>query len=72
MSVMKTKVRRRRISFETAVTIVCRWHSGDATQGELAREYGVNVGHVSKLCHGDVRPDVYEAAKQELESGDAT
>lgn len=41
----------RRISEATWQEIRLRWHSGEATQAELAAEYGISRRHLYRRVH---------------------
>ncbi len=56
---MRQKGKYTQLSREDAVAIVRGYHFGGKTQTALAEEYGVHSAYISKLVHGDARPDVY-------------
>ena len=64
---MREKQNSKRIPFDVAVQAVLRWHLGEATQVELADELGIAPAYFCRVCHGDSRPEVYEAVKAEFE-----
>lgn len=70
---MKQKRKYRSVSFSEAIEIVGAWHSGRATQKELAIKYGVDSGHISRLCNGTSQPEAYaavEAAERSRDQGE--
>lgn len=59
---MKKRRKQGSITHQDAVDIIISWHTGQETQLGLAKRYGITVGYVNQLCHGDSRPTAYREA----------
>jgi len=67
---MRQKQKHRKLSPRDAEAIVRGFHVHGETQSALARRYNVNSGYISRLCHGDARPEIYQKVSAECSRSD--
>lgn len=63
---MRSKRKYRSLSDSEAYQIVRAYHEEFKTQLELAEMFGVDNGYVSRLVHGDARPEIYRQVEADL------
>lgn len=67
---MKEKRPYTPVSRDLALHVVRSWHAGKHSQAQLSAKYGISLGYINRLVHGDARPDVYaEVAREHAQDG---
>lgn len=59
---MKLRRAKGAISDDDAIDAIIRYHSNAETQTSIALRLGVDASTISRLVHGDSRPDLHARA----------
>jgi len=58
----------RTLSDASMLSILRSFHRDGVRQRDLILQWGVDSAYVSRLVHGDKRPDLYAIVEQELKA----